>query len=146
MLLLSRFATARSGLPSPLKSPTATETGRARAIVHRRLEGAIAIAQQHADVAAVQVRHRQIGFAVTIEVTHRHGVRNVADAVSWRHSELLKTLVPRAVANSKGSALASGVCAHLKVQVIRSRVAVQFDIMATGYRGVATTPLITKSP
>ena len=36
----------------------------ARGVVDRRLEGAVAIAQQHADVTAKGVGYHQIGFAV----------------------------------------------------------------------------------
>ena len=56
---------------------------RAGGIEHRRLEGAVAIAQEHVDAA--RVRHRQIGFAVSIEVSHRHGGRTRAGGiVHWR--------------------------------------------------------------
>ena len=66
------FATARSSLPSPLKSPTATEFGlAARAEVGLRPKAARARAQQNRDGVAITVRHRQIELAIAIEIAHR---------------------------------------------------------------------------
>ena len=42
------FATATSGRPSPLKSPTATVAGDEPAASRRQGEGAVAVAQEHA--------------------------------------------------------------------------------------------------
>ena len=66
------FATARSSLPSPLKSPTATETGlAARAEVGLRPKAARARAQQNRDGVGTAIRHRQIELAIAIEIAHR---------------------------------------------------------------------------
>ena len=54
-LLLVMLAVARSGLPSPLKSPTATDIGSVPAAkLLARPEGAVAVAQQHAHVVAAE--------------------------------------------------------------------------------------------
>ena len=46
----SEFAVARSGLPSPFRSPIATESGPAsRCVVALGLEAAVAAVQEHGD-------------------------------------------------------------------------------------------------
>ena len=57
----------------PLKSPAAPSGHRSpQRIVHRRLEGAITVAQQHAHVVALRfVAYGQVQLAVAVEVPHR---------------------------------------------------------------------------
>src|SRR6185437_4879693 len=59
-------ALARSGLPSPLKSPVATIAPLAAGV--GGLEGAVAVAQQERMV------HDEVGMAVAVEVRHRNRV------------------------------------------------------------------------
>ena len=71
-LLLSWLATARSGLPSPLKSATATEAGLVpTAIVDGGREGAVAVAEEHAHGVAAVVGDGEVGLAVAVQVRHR---------------------------------------------------------------------------
>ena len=72
-LLPPSSATTRSGLPSPLTSATATERGSSRWRRSAGLEGAVAVAQQHAHVAADVVGDDEVGLAVAVDVRHRHG-------------------------------------------------------------------------
>ena len=78
-LLLLKLATARSGLPSPFTSPTATEYGAtARGEVglggkagrgRPRRRGV----EQHRDaVAVVVVGDGQVGLAIPVHIPHRH--------------------------------------------------------------------------
>ena len=65
---VDRIRTTRSGMPSPLKSPTASENGAGRGVeAALRLEGAVAPAQQDRDVAGVVVRDHDVGDAVAVE-------------------------------------------------------------------------------
>jgi hypothetical protein len=46
-----------------------------RAEVLRRLEGAIAVAQQHRDVVVSSVSRRKVRLPIAIQVDHGHGIR-----------------------------------------------------------------------
>ena len=73
---LSEFATARSGLPSPLRSPIATEAGHdPTSKLVAEAEGAGAIAEEDRDVGAALIHHGQVGLAIAIEVPDGDGVR-----------------------------------------------------------------------
>ena len=78
-----RLAPARSGLPSPLRSPTATDTGPVP-VVKSCLAGKSwrgrpgAVVFNSTDTVLELVRHGQVGLAVAVEVPHRHGVRGRA--------------------------------------------------------------------
>ena len=77
-VLALRLPTTRSSLPSPLRSATATEAGPLPAgKVRRGLEGAVAVAQQHAHVVAAVVGGDDVGDAVAVEVRHLHFVRSL---------------------------------------------------------------------
>src|SRR5213593_1265476 len=54
------FATTRSGLPSPFRSPIATELGY------------VPVPEQHRD-SVVAVGHRQVRLAVPVQIPDRHG-------------------------------------------------------------------------
>jgi hypothetical protein len=45
-------------------------------IVHRILEGSVAVAQQHADAAAFAVRGREIKLVIAVEIGHRYRLRS----------------------------------------------------------------------
>ena len=65
-------ATARSGSPSPLNSPTAIEKGPvALPDGGRRGEAATGGAEQHQDLAGHLVSDSEVGVTVAIEVAHR---------------------------------------------------------------------------
>ena len=69
---LLRFATARSSLPSPLKSPTATETGALpvpKSVFAPKLP--VPVPSRIETVVLFMVRHRQIELAIAIEIAHR---------------------------------------------------------------------------
>ena len=71
---------ARSGLPSPLKSPAATPlapgAGQRRAVGR---EAAARLAQQRRDRAGGVARHREVGSPVGVEVGRRQAERAGAD-------------------------------------------------------------------
>ena len=74
-LLPLALATTMSGLPSPLTSATATERGCVPvAIGGLWLEGAVAVAQEHAHAVARLVGDDHVGLAVAVDVGHRHGL------------------------------------------------------------------------
>ena len=61
-----------SGLPSPLTSATATESGDpARGVGGLGSEGAVAVSQQHAHGVAAVVGDDEVGHAVAVEVRDR---------------------------------------------------------------------------
>ena len=72
----SVFAVARSGLPSPFRSPTATESGCVPgAVVALGREGAVAAVEEHAHgVRRTDVRGREVGLAVAVQVADRDRV------------------------------------------------------------------------
>src|SRR5204863_392061 len=84
------FATARSNLPSPLRSPIATEEGplpvpksafgpndpspaSSRTETAYEPQQAVARAEQHRYRVRASVRHGQVGLAVAVELADRHG-------------------------------------------------------------------------
>ena len=75
-MLLSALVTARSSLPSPLKSPATMLVGPEPpvSIGHRGSESAVAVAQEHADGVTIVVGHGEIEPAVALEVAHDHGI------------------------------------------------------------------------
>ena len=76
MLSLSRLATTRSCFAVAVEVRDAQRhRSSADREVHRGLEGAVAVAQQHADGVAPGVGHGQVELAVAVEVPHRHGAR-----------------------------------------------------------------------
>ena len=65
-------------MPSPLKSPTATDSGPlpVAGLVAAGRKGSVPVAQQNryrARVSTVLVRHGQVRLAVPVEVPYRHG-------------------------------------------------------------------------
>src|SRR2546426_2216121 len=77
-----RFETAKSGFPSPLKSPTAIATGSAppRRVGNGFLKCAVALTQQHSDGGSfvrgrAEVRNHKVHVSVTVEVRRRDVVR-----------------------------------------------------------------------
>ena len=84
------LAATRSGLASPLKSPTATDqtlSDVARGEEQRRLERSVAVALQHRDPARPRVGDRQIGLAVPIEVSDRDEERTTVHREASRRLE-----------------------------------------------------------
>jgi hypothetical protein len=71
-VLASTFAVPRSGLPSPFRSPIATEAGLpSGCVVAPGPEAAIASVGEHGDGVRAEVRVRQVRLAVTVEVADR---------------------------------------------------------------------------
>ena len=71
MLLVPAFAVMMSSLPSPVRSPRRMHSGEVPApvgVVHRRLEGAVAVAEQHADRARRLVASDDVELAVAVDV------------------------------------------------------------------------------
>ena len=72
-VLLGLLPTARSVMPSPLKSPPPRQA-RWRRIGDLGLEGAIALAQQHRNRVVAKFGHREIGNTVAVEVSHGYAL------------------------------------------------------------------------
>jgi len=78
--LLPEFATARSRLPSLLKSPATMEVGftpRCRTCLRLR-KGPVSVAQQYGHGVAAIIRYGQVGNAVSVEVSRHNRIRSTA--------------------------------------------------------------------
>ena len=83
-MLPERSRTTLSGMPSPLKSARNGVSRQTDAAAgRRRLEGAVTLAQQHADRAVVVADGDQVGPAVAVDVRHDGLDRRLG---RWRRS------------------------------------------------------------
>jgi hypothetical protein len=69
----------RSALPSPFRSLARTDGAAAGPGIPGRLEGAVAVAKEHADGTATAVGHAQVEPTVVVEITDYDDARVQAD-------------------------------------------------------------------
>src|SRR5262249_13900767 len=76
---LPALATARSGLPSPLKAPTATDSGASAGGARGGAGGRGPVPPRVGQGGGVEVGGGEVELAVAVETPHRHGDGSSAD-------------------------------------------------------------------